>query len=79
MVLTFAMPFIWRRPDPAAWGTALVIGLMGYALLWCLDRAVHHATVAVVAPLAFVQPVIETFWFHIAAGGTVSRCARSRR
>ena len=75
VVLTFAMPFIWRRPDPSAWGAALVIGLMGYALLWCLDRAVHHATVAVVAPLAFIQPVIETFWFNLAAGGTVSRRA----
>jgi drug/metabolite transporter (DMT)-like permease len=75
VVLTFAMPFIWRRPDPAALGTALVIGLLGYALLWCLDRAVHHAAVAVVAPLAFIQPVIETIWFNIAAGGTVSRRA----
>ena len=73
VVLTLVMPFVWRWPAPAAWSRVILIGVLGYVLLWCLDRAVNHATVAVVAPLAFLQPVIEAIWFDGAAGEHATR------
>ena len=73
VVLTVVMPFVWRWPSSGAWGRVILIGLLGYFLLWSIDRAVHHATVAVVAPVMFIQPVIEAIWFDGAAGEHASR------
>lgn len=73
VVLTLVMPFLWRWPTPGALIRLILIGLLGYALLWCIDRALHHTTVAVVAPVVFMQPVIEAIWFDGAAGEHASR------
>jgi drug/metabolite transporter (DMT)-like permease len=73
VTLTFVMPFIWRWPTRDAVLPVLMIGVLGFVLLWFLDRATHLATVATIAPLAFLQPLVETIWFTLAGGGTIGR------
>lgn len=68
-----AMPFIWRWPSVRAWMAVLVVGALGLALLFFLDRALHHATVARIAPIGFLQPLFETLLFGSLFAGSGSR------
>lgn len=72
VLLTPVMPYVWRWPTPQSLVPILVIGVLGYVVLWCLDRALHLAPVAAVAPVMFVQASIEMLWFggiHSASSG----------
>ncbi len=68
VVLTPVMPFIWRVPPVSIWGTIVLIGALGLVLLFFVDRALHHATVAATAPLGFLQPAAEVVLFGAALG-----------
>jgi hypothetical protein len=71
VVLTAVMPFIWQRPPLSAVLPVIAVGLLGYVILFLMDRALHLSTVAVAAPVVFLQPAIEAVWF----GGPLGRAA----
>ncbi len=73
VTLSFVMPFIWRWPSAAAVLPVILIGVLGYVLLWFIDRATHLASVATIAPIAFLQPAVEVLWFTLMGGGVVGR------
>lgn len=53
------MPSLWQPVPLMTWLPIVVIGLLGYLVLHQLDRALHLAPVALVAPVVFLQPLIE--------------------
>lgn len=62
LLLTPVMPFVWRWPTSQSLAPIFMIGVLGYVVLWCLDRALHLATVAMVAPVMFLQASVEMIW-----------------
>lgn len=73
VVLTVVVPFDWRWPTPSAWLAVVVIGVLGYVMLYLLDRATHLTTVSAFASMLFLQPTVESIWFALGSGRGVSR------
>lgn len=71
------MPFIWRWPPVSSLPVVALIGALGLVLLFLLDRALHHATVARTASLGFVQPASELLAFGSAAAVLAPRTSRA--
>lgn len=53
------IPSIWQPVPAELWPPIIAIGLLGYLVLHQLDRALHLAPVAFVAPVVFLQPLLE--------------------
>lgn len=75
VALTPVMPFLWRWPPVSTLPAIFMIGALGLVLLFLLDRALHHATVARTASLGFVQPAAESLVFGSASVVIASRVA----
>lgn len=55
--LSLGLPFFWR---PMTWTSSLLmilVGLLGFLLLWALDKALEMTTATVLAPFTFTQPL----------------------
>ena len=55
--LSLGLPFFWR---PLTWTSGLlmvIVGLLGFLLLWVLDKALEMTTVSTLAPFVFAQPL----------------------
>lgn len=67
--LTVVLPLFWR---PLTWKAAqpmIAIGVIGFFLLLAIDRALHLAPAAVVAPIAFT----EVLWKVLISGAGAQR------
>ena len=53
------IPALWQPVPADLWIPIIAIGLLGYLVLHQLDRALHLAPVAFVAPVVFLQPLLE--------------------
>lgn len=56
--LTLAIPFIWHTPTSRTLALMSLIGVLGLALLYAMERALDDAPVSAIAPLWYVQPVV---------------------
>jgi drug/metabolite transporter (DMT)-like permease len=77
LVLTPIMPFVWVTPPISALPRIVAIGALGLLLLFLIDRALHHATVARTAPAGFLQPAVELLLFGAASGALATNVARA--
>lgn len=69
LALTVTLPLFWR---PMTWNAAqpmIAIGVIGFFALLAIDRALHLAPAAVVAPIAFT----EVAWNTLISGGGARR------
>jgi drug/metabolite transporter (DMT)-like permease len=55
VLLTFALPFVWRPMPFAHWAGLGAMGALGLAGHWLLARAAQRAPPSLLAPLAYVQ------------------------
>ncbi|MFQ5958608.1 MAG: DMT family transporter [Alphaproteobacteria bacterium] len=53
LVMTAAVPFVWRPPSAAAWGLMACAGLLGGVGHYCLIKAYQRTAASVLAPFTF--------------------------
>lgn len=75
VVLTPAMPEIWRTPQPMDLAVMIAVGVLGTVTLYALDRAAHEAPVAITAPFVYVQ-IAVTLAIAAAAGADAGASPR---
>ena len=70
--LTFVMPSVWRNPTPKIALAMVGIGILGFAALLALDRALAWAPVSAAAPFIYTQciwtDVVHAIWHRFRPG-----------
>lgn len=56
VALSFSLPSFWRPLTLAPATLMAVIGVLGFCLLWAVDKAVETTRVTILAPVLFAQP-----------------------
>lgn len=72
LALTPVMPRVWRPAPLHDVAIFMAIGVLGYLVLWCLDRFTARAPVSLTAPLLYLQVAFTTL---LALGNGVGRRA----
>jgi len=60
VVMTIAVPFVWRAPDLAGWCLMMATGFLAGAGHYCIINAFKRAPASVLAPFSFTQLIWAT-------------------
>lgn len=65
---TLLMPFMWRQPSAKELLLNIAIGLDGFLVLYCLDKAMEWAPAAITAPFLYTQNVFMVLFQALSTG-----------